>query len=602
MTIGDGIDLRHHGDTEVGPGLLDLAVNVRLPEPPAWLRARLADSLRSLAAYPDQTVARAAVAARHGRDPAEVLLTAGAAEAFVLIARATTARKIVCVHPSFTEPEAALRAAGHEVRRVVLEPPFVLDPALVPDDADLVVLGNPTNPTSRLHPAEVLASLARPGRMLVVDEAFSDAVPGEPQSLAGRTDIPGLVVVRSLTKTWGLAGLRIGYVLADAATIARLTELQPIWSVSTPALVAAAACSGPEALAWAAQQASETAETRSVLANALAFLPGVELVPEPRGPFVLIKVIDGLAVRERLRDNGIAVRRGDTFPGLGPDWLRLAVPAAPDVARVIDTLKACLEGSSVPVQAEPVIVVAGPSGGSVTLIGCGPGDADLLTVRAWRSLQEADVVVADRLVSREVLNDLHPGVEIIDVGKAPGHQALPQEGINALLVEKALAGHRVVRLKGGDPFVFGRGGEELLACAAAGIACTVIPGLSTAISVPTLAGIPVTHRGLSQSFTVISGHLAPGDPGSTVDWASHARSTETLVLLMSVGRLPAIVTALLDGGRASETPVAAVERGGTPDQRLVRAPLGRFLTAADDANLTNPAIVVIGAVAGDLVS
>ncbi|WP_106516502.1 Rv2231c family pyridoxal phosphate-dependent protein CobC, partial [Streptomyces himastatinicus] len=215
-----GFDLRHHGDAEVrgaDAGLTDLAVNVRAGTPPRWLKDRIAASLDGLAAYPDGRAARAAVAACHGVPEGRVLLTAGAAEAFVLIARALPARRPVVVHPQFTEPEAALRDAGHTVERVLLDERdgFRLDPAAVPDDADLVVVGNPTNPTSVLHPAAVLAELARPGRTLVVDEAFMDAVPGEPASLASRTDVPGLVVLRSLTKTWGLAGLRIGYVLAD---------------------------------------------------------------------------------------------------------------------------------------------------------------------------------------------------------------------------------------------------------------------------------------------------------------------------------------------------------------------------------------------------
>lgn len=237
-------DLRHHGDAEVrgdGGALVDLAVNVRAHTPPEWLKQRIAASLGALSAYPDGRAARAAVAARHGLPADRVLLTAGAAEAFVLIARALGAQRPVVVHPQFTEPESALRDAGHTVERVLLRAAdgFRLDPAAVPEDADLVVVGNPTNPTSVLHPAATLAALARPGRILVVDEAFMDAVPGEREALAGRTDVPGLVVLRSLTKTWGLAGLRIGYVLAEPEVIAKLAAAQPLWPVSTPALVAA---------------------------------------------------------------------------------------------------------------------------------------------------------------------------------------------------------------------------------------------------------------------------------------------------------------------------------------------------------------------------
>ncbi|WP_328909444.1 Rv2231c family pyridoxal phosphate-dependent protein CobC [Streptomyces sp. NBC_00234] len=323
-----GPDLRHHGDAEVrGRDLTDLAVNVRTGTPPDWLRERIAGSLGSLAAYPDGRPARAAVAARHGLPVERVLLTAGAAEAFVLIARALPARRPVVVHPQFTEPEAALRAAGHEVGRVLLRPEdgFPLDPAAVPDDADLVVIGNPTNPTSVLHPAGALEKLARPGRTLVVDEAFMDAVPGEREALCGRTDVPGLVVLRSLTKTWGLAGLRIGYVLAAPETIAVLQEAQPLWPVSSPALAAAEACMEPRALAEAADAAGRIAVDRAHLLAGLAEFAEVRVAEPAEGPFVLIRVDRAAEIRERLRSLGFAARRGDTFPGLGPEWLRLAV-------------------------------------------------------------------------------------------------------------------------------------------------------------------------------------------------------------------------------------------------------------------------------------
>ncbi|MEV1088649.1 Rv2231c family pyridoxal phosphate-dependent protein CobC [Streptomyces microflavus] len=323
-----GPDLRHHGDAEVrGENLTDLAVNVRTHTPPEWLRQRIAASLVSLAAYPDGTSARAAVAERHGLPVERVLLTAGAAEAFVLIARALPARCPVVVHPQFTEPEAALRAAGHGVGRVLLreEDGFRLDPAAVPDEADLVVVGNPTNPTSVLHPAALLERLARPGRTLVVDEAFMDVVPGEREALCGRTDIPGLVVLRSLTKTWGLAGLRIGYVLADPETVALLAEAQPLWPVSSPALAAAEACMEPRALVEAAEAADRITVDRAHLLAGLAEFSEVRAVEEARGPFVLVQLERAAEIRERLRLLGFAARRGDTFPGLGPQWLRLAV-------------------------------------------------------------------------------------------------------------------------------------------------------------------------------------------------------------------------------------------------------------------------------------
>ncbi|MFR9795023.1 Rv2231c family pyridoxal phosphate-dependent protein CobC [Streptomyces sp. MS06] len=325
-------DLRHHGDAEVrdaGADLVDLAVNVRAGTPPLWLRERIAGSLAGLAAYPDGRAARAAVAGRHRLPVDRVLLTAGAAEAFVLLARALRVRRPVVVHPQFTEPEAALRDAGHTVGRVLLREAdgFRLDPRAVPEEADLVVVGNPTNPTSVLHPAGTLAGLARPGRTLVVDEAFMDAVPGEREALAGRTDVPGLVVLRSLTKTWGLAGLRIGYLLAAPETVAGLERAQPLWPVSAPALTAAEACMEPASLAEAERAARRVAADRDHLLAGLAAFggAGLRVVAPAAGPFVLVRVDGAAALRSRLRDLGYAVRRGDTFPGLGGQWLRLAV-------------------------------------------------------------------------------------------------------------------------------------------------------------------------------------------------------------------------------------------------------------------------------------
>jgi histidinol-phosphate aminotransferase len=318
-------DLHHHGDAELAPGLVDLAVNVRAGTPPAWLRTLLHAALDDSARYPDADPARAAVAAAHGRDPSEVLLTAGAAETFVLLARALRPRHAVVVHPSFTEPEAALRAAGHPVTRHLLraETGYRLTPDDVPHDADLVVLGNPTNPTSVLHPAADVAALARPGRVLVVDEAFADTVSGEPESLAGHSDVPGLLVVRSLTKTWGLAGLRVGYALGPAELIAQLAAAQPQWPVSAPALAALTACTTPAARAEAEDAARSLGHWRSALLAALP--PAVEVVGEPRSSFVLLRVPDGLGVRQELRRRGWAVRRGNTFPGLSSDHLRVAV-------------------------------------------------------------------------------------------------------------------------------------------------------------------------------------------------------------------------------------------------------------------------------------
>jgi histidinol-phosphate aminotransferase len=344
------MDLSHHGDREVGAGLVDLAVNVRVPTPPAWLVERIAASLPGLAAYPDPAPATAAVSARHGRPEDQVLLTSGAAEAFVLLARALRPRHAVVVHPQFTEPEAALLAAGHRVDRVLLSAGdgFRLDPALIPVGADLVYVGNPTNPTAVLHPAADLAALTRPGRIVVVDEAFMDAVPGEPQSLAARADLPGLVVVRSLTKTWGLAGLRIGYLLAAPGLVARLRAAQPLWSVSTPALAAAEACVTERALAEADRLARSAAAERRYLESALAGLPGVTLPARVRAaaPFVLVRVEGADKIRVILRGRGFAVRRADTFPGLGPQWLRIAARAAEVTDRLVAAWPADVRGDA----------------------------------------------------------------------------------------------------------------------------------------------------------------------------------------------------------------------------------------------------------------
>jgi histidinol-phosphate aminotransferase len=337
--------LRVHGDADVRDrALLDFAVNVRLEEPPAWLRERIAKA--SLGRYPDDEEAVAAVARRHGRAPADVLLTAGAAEAFVLLARALRPAHAVCVHPSFTEPEAALRAAGHAVERVVLRRPFTFSAGDIPDTADLVVIGNPTNPTGILHAADALAGLCRPGRVVVVDEAFMDFVPSP--SLAGRGDLPGLVVVRSLTKMWGLAGLRVGYLLAPAALAARLRASQPLWPVSAPAIAAVEACMGAQALAEAQAAAREVAAERESFVQALSAL-GLDVSAAATANFVLARAAAGLRVT--LRRHGIAVRRGDTFPGLGDDWIRIAVRDGASNALLLDVLAGLPDALRLPAAA-----------------------------------------------------------------------------------------------------------------------------------------------------------------------------------------------------------------------------------------------------------
>jgi len=232
----------------------------------------------------------------------------------------------------------------------------------------------------------------------------------------------------------------------------------------------------------------------------------------------------------------------------------------------------------------------------VALVGGGPGDADLVTVRGRRLLAEADVVVADHLAPQSLLDELAADVELVDASKIPYGRAMAQAEIHRILVERAKAGKFVVRLKGGDPYVFGRGYEELLACAEAGIPVTVVPGVTSAIAVPELAGIPVTHRGVAHEFTVVSGHIPPDHPDSLVDWAALARMRGTLVLLMAVERLGPIAAALLAHGKDPATPVAVVQDGSTPGQRTVHSTLARAAEDVAAAGVRPPAIVVLGPV------
>jgi uroporphyrin-III C-methyltransferase/precorrin-2 dehydrogenase/sirohydrochlorin ferrochelatase len=232
----------------------------------------------------------------------------------------------------------------------------------------------------------------------------------------------------------------------------------------------------------------------------------------------------------------------------------------------------------------------------VSLVGGGPGDPDLITVRGRRLLAEADVVIADRLGPRDLLDELPPHVEVIDAAKIPYGRAMAQEAINAALIEHARAGKAVVRLKGGDPFVFGRGMEEVQALAAAGISCTVVPGISSAISVPAVAGIPVTHRGVAHEFTVVSGHVAPDDDRSLVDWAALARLRGTLVLLMAVDKIDAIAAALMAHGKAPGTPVALVQEGTTAAQRRIDATLATVGETVRTEKVKPPAVIVVGEV------
>jgi histidinol-phosphate/aromatic aminotransferase/cobyric acid decarboxylase-like protein/adenosyl cobinamide kinase/adenosyl cobinamide phosphate guanylyltransferase len=354
--------LRVHGDGMVAPGQLDFAVNVVAGGPPEWLREAMVSALGRVGAYPDEREAVAALAARHGRGPDEVMATNGSAEAFWLLASVLRPCRAVVVHPSFTEPEAALRAAGHRVERAFRDPrDFTLDPSVVPEEADLVVVGNPNNPTGTVDPAAAVTGLARPGRVLVVDEAFMELVPGEPESLAGGAapgspqrcaspgsperragphGIPGLVVVRSLTKLWSLAGVRAGYLLAPADVVAAARAVRQPWSVNGLACAALAAWARRTAASGGAEataMAERVAAARAELSEGLAALPGLRVWPSAAN-FLLVRVPDGEAARAGLAERGIAVRRADTFPGLTGDHLRVAVRCPNDNRRLVEAL------------------------------------------------------------------------------------------------------------------------------------------------------------------------------------------------------------------------------------------------------------------------
>jgi histidinol-phosphate/aromatic aminotransferase/cobyric acid decarboxylase-like protein len=332
--------LRVHGDRFASAGMLDFAVNVWPTPRPPRLHEALIESLECTS-YPDESAARQAIAHRHGRTAAETLALDGACEAFWLLAHALPIRHAVCVHPSFTEGEAALRAAGRTVTRLMRpSDDWALDPNLVPEDADLVVLANPNNPTGNLDPPERIARLARPGRTLVVDESFIDFVPGDHASLAPRDELPGLVVLRSLTKVWGLAGLRAGYLLAPAELVERLAAHRQPWSVSTPALAAIETCIFEHATL--ARVTTEVTAAREDLHQRLAGIPGVKIWPA-HANFVLIEVSGGENVVTRLAAEGIAARPCDSFPGLGTDHIRLAVRTPAEHAVVVDAIARALE-------------------------------------------------------------------------------------------------------------------------------------------------------------------------------------------------------------------------------------------------------------------
>jgi histidinol-phosphate aminotransferase len=307
---------------------LDLATHAGDAAPPAWLRGRLERALDKLATGPDPRAAVRAVARRHDRDESDVLLTAGAADALVLLARVLRPRHAVVVHPSCSTADAALAGAGHEVHRLVLAPPYVLDPAQVPDAADLVVVGNPTDPTGVVH--QRLPELCRPGRTVVVDEALD---PGDGLSLARRADLPGLVVVRSLSSTWGLAGLRVGYLLAPAELVAALTPAQQPWPVGTLGLTALETCLARGPVKAAEKEAAVRAAERERLAAALVAL-GVEVVPS-RAPYLLCRLPGRTDVPQVLAASGIRVAE----VGPTPEHWRVTVRAGEQSDRLLLSLQ-----------------------------------------------------------------------------------------------------------------------------------------------------------------------------------------------------------------------------------------------------------------------
>ncbi|HEU0287948.1 MAG TPA: Rv2231c family pyridoxal phosphate-dependent protein CobC, partial [Nocardioidaceae bacterium] len=332
--------LRSHGDAQVPAGAVDLAVNVE-PGPPEWLAARLTAAVHDLAGYPDDRPARAAAAARHGRLPEECLVTNGASELFWLLGSVLRPRRAACVHPSFTEPEAALRSSGVPVVRVMRDPDrdWLLDPETVPVDADLVVVGRPDNPTGVLDPVSTIERLCRPGRTVVVDEAFAEFL-DDADGFAGLRDLPGLICVRSLTKLWGLAGLRVGYAVGPAALVGRLAERRQPWSPNTLALVALESIVDAED--ERRSRAADVARRRSDLIRDLRTVAGLQ-VWEPHANFVLVQG-PRPGLRDRLLEHGLAARRADTFPGLDDRAIRVAVRDPKTNRRLVAALHDIVEG------------------------------------------------------------------------------------------------------------------------------------------------------------------------------------------------------------------------------------------------------------------
>lgn len=327
-----------HGDDYARGARHDFAVNVVTDPWPSWLEDAIARGTRQLGRYPDGRAAAAALASRHRREPEQVVVLAGAAEAFTLLARTVNPERPLVVHPSFTEPERALRAAGLDPERLILAPPFELDPEAVPPDADLVIVGNPTNPTGVLHPQDALRRLCRPGRITVIDEAFMEFVPRERESLAGAAELPGLVVVRSLTKALGVPGVRAGYLLAPVPLAAQLRDSAPSWPVNAVAL--AILEDAADRSAYFDLLAQQTAARRAELVAALDDIEAIHTHPATAN-FVLLELADAISVHRRLlAEHDVATRPGWTFPGLDQRHLRVVVRGSPRDRKLTTALAA----------------------------------------------------------------------------------------------------------------------------------------------------------------------------------------------------------------------------------------------------------------------